>query len=170
MTAFVMPHYIATDELRELAIQALTSMRTTSDAFLISVDDGSPLDTAFLDEYSDKVLHLKQNSGFAIACNTGLQWALDYGFEFIGTANNDIEVFQGWYEELHRPYLLWEDVGITGLISSKHRIVDGRPIEKYIIPKLTDGGLINTLMMSGGLWLSRREVLEKMVLYRRIQR
>lgn len=163
--AFVMPHYIATEELKELAIQALTSMKNTSDVFIISVDDGSPMDTGFLDDLSDEVIRLKKNSGFAVACNKGLKWAMKQGFEYIGQANNDIEVFRGWEEELLFPYDKWDDVGITGLISSKNRIVDGVPIENYQIPKITDGGILHQWIMSGGLWLSKREVLEKIGLF-----
>jgi GT2 family glycosyltransferase len=159
-----MPHYIATEELVQLATNAIKSMKE-SDVFIVSVDDGSPMDTAFLDDISDHVIHLKKNSGFAIACNTGIHWALEQGAEYIGQANNDIEVFDGYLEALMYPYSKWDDVGITGLISSKLRILHNTPIDDYIVPKITDGGLLNHWMMSGGLWLSTAEVLKRVGLF-----
>lgn len=163
--AFVIPNYIATDELKELATNTIASMRKTSDVYIISVDDGSPMDTKFLEEISDHTIHLEKNSGFAVACNTGLQYALDKGYEYIGCANNDIEVFNGWIEAMLYPFSKYVDCGITGLISSKLRNLNGIPIEEYKEPKITSGGLLNDKMQSGGLWLSTHTVLEDIGLF-----
>jgi len=140
-------------------------MRKTSDVYVVCVDDGSPLDAGFLDEISDHTIHLKKNSGFAVAVNTGIKWALTQDFEYIGQANNDIEVFDGWDVELLRPFKLWDDAGITGLISSKERIIEGKPIWEYQVPKITDGGLLNHWMQAGGLLLVKRTVWESVGLY-----
>lgn len=153
---FVMPCYIATPELVELTTQAIKSMQP--EAFIVAVDDGSPLNTDFLNNLADYTIHLKKNSGFGKACNAGFKWAIDKA-EYIGCANNDIEVFPGWLEALQYPFSKWDDVGMTGLISNRVREIGGTPIEKYVIPKITSGGLLEDRMMSGGLWLSRREVL-----------
>jgi GT2 family glycosyltransferase len=89
-TAIIIPNYIATEELRNLATNAIKSMRATSDVFIICVNDGSPLNVSFLEELADHTIHLQENSGFAVASNTGLRYALEQGFDYIGCANNDI--------------------------------------------------------------------------------
>lgn len=157
----VIPHYIATEELKDLATNTVKSMSLTADVFIVSVDDGSPLDTTFLKEISDKVLTMPKNSGFAKACNTGLNWALKQDVTYIGCANNDIEVYDGWLESLTEPFEKWDEVGITGLVSSKDkyeaRTSKGR--------KVTQGGLLNSHMQSGGLWMSTKEVLSTVGLF-----
>lgn len=165
MTYFVMPHYIASAELEQLAINAIVSMRQTADVFIVSVDDGSPLSTWFLEDISDFTIHIEKNSGFAKACNLGLQWCIDQGADLIGCANNDIEVFDGWLRALEYPFTQWDDVGVTGLISSKERTLNSHPVEKYQVPKITEGGLLNHWMQSGGLWLSRSSVLKQVGLF-----
>lgn len=151
---FVMPHYIATEELRRLAIDAMVSMKK-ADIFLLSIDDGSPLDAAFLADYSDKVIKMPENSGFAKAVNTGLRWALDNGYRYIGQANNDIEVYDGWLEALLEPFEKWGDTGITGIVHSQDREEAKRSKGR----KITEGGLLNGRMQNGGLWLSSHAVL-----------
>lgn len=159
---FVMPHYIATPELEELATQAITSMKATADVFIVSVDDGSPMNTDFLKGISDKVIRLKKNSGFAIACNTGLEWALKQETHYIGCVNNDIEAFDGWLEALIEPFDKWPNTGITGVI---HDSWKEKAIEKNGTgTTITQGGLIGDRMQNGGLWLSTKNVLLKVSL------
>lgn len=169
LPCIVIPCYIATPELQELTINTIRSMRRTSKVFIIAVDDGSPMDTGFLEKIADATIHKEENTGFAKTCNDGIKFALDNGFKFIGVANNDIEVYQGWIEALLYPFSEYEDCGITGLISSKERHIDGMPIEKYQVPKLTSGGLlsINTgvWMQSGGLLMASSKVWNDVGLY-----
>lgn len=158
---FVMPHYIATTELRNLAIDAMKSMKATADIILVSVDDGSPQDTGFLHEYSDTLIRLSENSGFAKACNAGLEWALEQDVQYIGCANNDIEVYEGWLEALIEPFDKFTGVGITGIVHSKDRNEAKRSKGR----KITEGGLLNGRMQNGGLWLSTKEVLDKVGIF-----
>lgn len=154
-----MPHYIATEELKTLATNAINSMRKTSDVFIISIDDGSPMTTFFLDDLSDKTIHLKQNSGFAKATNAGFDWALKQDVKYIGCANNDIEVFDGWLEALLEPFDKWNNTGITGITHD----VDRRVGETFKGTKITEGGLIGDRMQNGGLWMSTKKVLTKVL-------
>lgn len=155
MIYIVVPHYIITEELEELATNALKSMQH-DDVFLVSVNDGSPRDVTFLDELSGKVLHLDTNSGFAKASNTGLRWAIEQDdAEYVGCANNDIEVRQDWLDALTYPFKAFDNVGITGLVASKDRA----EVARHYGNTITHGGLINDKMQSGGLWLSTKEVL-----------
>lgn len=154
-----MPVYIATEELKQLTINAIKSMLPS--VFVLVVDDGSPLDTTFLDTLADYTLRLPKNSGFAIASNTGLAWLLDKDFEYIGCANNDIEVYDGWLDALLEPFAKFEDVGITGIIHSK----DKQEAKTHKGRKITEGGLINDRMQNGGLWLSTKEVLTEVGLF-----
>lgn len=148
-----MPHYIATKELKELATDAINSMKKK--AFIVSVDDGSPMDTKFLDDISGKVIRLEENSGFAKACNAGFNWALDQDVEYVGCANNDIKCYHGWLEALLEPFRKWDNVGITGIVHSKDKEV--ARTEKGT--KITEGGLLDEKMQNGGLWLSTKETL-----------
>lgn len=158
----VIPHYIATHELRRLAENTIRSMRETADVYIISVSDGSPLDISFLLDISDDVVIIGKNSGFAVACNAGLERALDVeGAYYIGCANNDIEVYEGWIEALIEPFEKWDDVGITGLVSSKDKDEASRARGR----KITQGGLLNHHMQSGGLWMSVKPVLEHVGLF-----
>lgn len=157
----VVPNYIITEELRELATTALKSMRATADICIVSVDDGSPLDTGFLGPLSDHVIRMHHNVGFAKACNTGLRWALRHKAGYIGCANNDIEVFPGWLEALVEPFEKFEEVGITGLVASKDRDEAARSRGR----KITQGGLLDHHMQAGGLWLSTKPVLKLVGLF-----
>lgn len=152
-TVIVVPHFIATEELKTLATNALKSMKGS--VYLVSVDDGSPMDTTFLREYSDKVITLEKNSGFAKACNAGFDWALDQDFEFVGCANNDIEVFEGWLDALLEPFDKWNNTGITGITHDVNHKVG----ETFKGTKITEGGLIGDRMQNGGLWMSTKKVL-----------
>lgn len=158
----VIPNYIATDELKELATNTINSMRETADVHIISVDDGSPLDTRFLFKLSDEVILIEKNCGFAVACNIGLKQAMRRrGAHYIGCANNDIEVFPNWLEALVEPFSKWDNVGITGLVSTKDRA----EAERHKGTKITEGGLLGDRMQSGGLWMSTRSVLQKVGLF-----
>lgn len=164
MTYVVMPHYIITPELIDLAKNAINSLRC-ADVQIISVNDGS--NAQFLKPLSDVYLSNETNEGFAKACNKGLSWVLENVDEdcYVVCANNDIEVFPGWLEALQEPFTLYPNVAFTGLISSKLREIDGVPIEKYQIPTITEGGLLRDWMQSGGLWCSKKSVLQKIGLF-----
>lgn len=155
----VMPVYIATQELETLTRAAIKSIQPRAD--IVVVDDGSPLDTSFLDEIANHVIHLKENQGFAKAVNTGLRWALEQDVEYIGCANNDIEVRDDWLEALQEPFSKWDDVGIVGMAETMDR-------EEFFTSKgrkITEGGLLDHRMQSGALWLMKKEVLRLVGLY-----
>lgn len=166
-TFVIIPHYILTEEVKQLAINTINSIRKTSDTHIISVNDGSPMDCSFLKELSDDYVENKENSGFAKTCNKGFEKAFSYNDDnaYIVCANNDIEVFDGWLKELIRPFNMFDNVGITGLISNRDRIINGIPIEKFQIKKITSGGLLMDWMQSGGLWLSTKKILNKVGLF-----
>jgi GT2 family glycosyltransferase len=160
-----MPVYIATEELLTLTINALTSIRKTSDVYVIVVDDGSPMDVSILSKYADCILHNVTNLGFAPTCNRGIALAMEAGFEFIVVVNNDIEVYPGWLEAMVYPFREYENVGLTGLISSKEKYIEGKHISKYQVAKITSGGLLGGWMQSGGLLMVPNKVLEDIGLY-----
>jgi len=168
MIYIVIPHYITSLELETLAINTIDSMRhTAKDLFIVSVDDGSTRTVDFLDDISDKVIHMGKNSGFARACNAGFKYVLERATEddYIVCANNDIEVFDGWLEAMVSPFNEYDKVGVTGLISSMRRYIDGVPIQEYQVQKVTEGGLLDHWMQSGGLWMSKPSVLNKVGLF-----
>ncbi len=167
-TYVVMPNYIATPELEELATQAMSSIiNTGKDIEIISVNDNSPLDTEFLKNYSTIRINNSVNLGFGKTCNMGFKWILNNTEEdcYIVCANNDIEVFKGWQEAMQEPFSLFDNVGLTGLISSKERIIDGISVEKYQKKRITEGGLLDYWMESGGFWMTKKSILEKVGLF-----
>ena len=60
---------------------------------------------------------------------------------------------------------MFENVAITGICSVKERVIEGVPIEDYQWRKMTDGGLIGDRMMDGGLWCSKKSVLDKIGIF-----
>lgn len=165
-TYVVMPHFIATKELEQLSRNAIESFRKTSACILISVDDGSPMDTSYLKEISDVYIRNEVNFGFAVTCNKGIRWVMENEKEdcYIVCANNDIEVFDGWEDALIGQFE-YGNVAFAGLVSNKERVIDGVPIERYSRQKETEGGLLDDWMQSGGLWMSTKSVLEKIGLF-----
>lgn len=154
----IIPHYIATEELKQLATDAINSMK--GEAFIVSVDDGSPMDASFLDELSDHTIHLKENQGFAKACNAGFSWALDQDAHYIGCANNDIRVREDWMEALTEPFEKYDNVGITGMAET----MDEDELETHVGRKISEGGLLDHRMQSGGMLLSTKDVLLEIAL------
>ncbi|HCJ66975.1 MAG TPA: polypeptide N-acetylgalactosaminyltransferase, partial [Elusimicrobia bacterium] len=60
---------------------------------LIIVDDGSPIKGCFKDQ-ADVFIENKKNLGYAKTMNKGLEKAKG---DYIVVANNDIEVYDGWF-------------------------------------------------------------------------
>lgn len=167
MIYMVVPHYIGTQELVELSTQAIKSLKKYyPNVRVVSIDDGSPMDTSYLEDISDVVIRLEENSGFAKACNVGLTWCLQQpDAEYIGQANNDIEVFDGWAIAMLEPFTLFENVGITGLAGFKEREYKGVPLKDWRVDYITEGGLMWHFMQSGGLWLMPKDVLTEVGLF-----
>jgi GT2 family glycosyltransferase len=127
----------------------------------VAVDDGSPMDTSFLDDLADKTIHLEKNVGFAKAVNTGLRWALKQDTEYIGCANDDIEVREDWLEALKEPFSKWDNVGVTGIVET----MDREEFKNEKGRKITEGGLIGDKMQCGALWLMKKKVLKEVGIY-----
>lgn len=169
MIYIVIPHYIISDELKELATNTIKSFRSSSNSEIkiISVDDGSPEDTSFLQELSDYYLKNEKNLGFAPTCNKGFKkvFELEKDDCFIVCANNDIEVYPGWIEAMTEPFVRWPDTGITGLISYRTKMPENVPIKDWKIRKITHGGFLsscgNGWMQSGGLWMTKKSIMEE---------
>lgn len=166
-TYIVIPQYLVSDELTRLATTMIQTVRRTSDCIVVSVDDGGTQDSDKLEEMSDVYLKNDKNMGFAPTCNKGFKWVMENEPDdcYIICANNDIEVYKGWLEAMQEPFDMFENVAITGLISSRSRDMAGTPIEEFSIQKITSGGLLNDWMESGGLWMSKKSVLEKIGLF-----
>lgn len=164
-TYCVIPHFLINDELWELAKVAVASLK--KECFIVNVDDGSPTHSDDLKEISDQYIRNKINSGFAITCNNGFRWIMENEPDdcYIVCANNDIEVFDGWLWALKDPFDKYENVAITGIVSNRERVIDGVPIEKWHRNRVAEGGLLDGWMQSGGLWLTKKSVLEKIGLF-----
>jgi GT2 family glycosyltransferase len=166
-TYVVIPHYIVTEELKELATNTIKSFKDSSDVVVISVDDGSPMDTQFLKDLSDVYLRNEKNSGFAPTCNKGFKWVMDKEKEdcYIICANNDIEINKKTVPELIYPFERWDNVAITGICSSKEKQLEGKPLEEFGFGRISEEGMVRDRMQDGGLWMSKKSVLEKIGLF-----
>jgi GT2 family glycosyltransferase len=165
----VMPHYIVTEDVKELAIDALKSFRKTSEnigkeIFIISMDDNSPLANDFpeIRELSDLYIRNEENQGFGPNCNIGFRWIIDNVKDncYIICANNDIEVYDNWYEGLIKPFEMFERVGVTGMMS-----VMEKKDKDFRIMKMTKDGLCGDRMQDGGLWCSTKDILQEVGLF-----
>lgn len=161
-TYIVMPHYIITEHVAELAQNAIKSFKNTSDCVLISCDDNSPYkDTSFLESLSDVTIRNKKNKGFAGNCNVGFKWILDNvkGECNVVCVNNDIEVYEGWLEKFEE-LLDFTDARIIGGVGFRFK---GSPPQKH--RSLSTGGYYNDWMFPGGFYMVRKSVLEDYGLY-----
>jgi GT2 family glycosyltransferase len=166
-TYVVMPSFIVTEELQTLATNAIKSFKEHSDVTLISVDDGSPMDTKFLKRLSDVYLRNRKNSGFGPTCNKGFGWIFKHEPEdcYILCANNDIRIHDKVLPALKFPFENFENVAITGILSSKENTIFNQPIETYEYRKITEGGLNRDWMQDGGLWMSKKSILQKIGIF-----
>lgn len=175
-TYVVMPHLIRDEETLNLALCAIKSFNDTKpDCFIVSVIDGIEQTRdewvkAIMDS-SSKTVILHENSGFAAACNRGFESVLEElspedEDDWIVCANNDIRVFRGWWDAMTEPFTQFKNVGVTGLPSCKALVVEGSlPLELRQRRKITEGGLLDGWMQSGGLWMSKTQILRKVGLF-----
>jgi GT2 family glycosyltransferase len=168
----VMPHYIITKEVAELAKNAIKSFKNTCDCTVISCDDCSPYeDVGFLKEMSDVYIRNEKNLGFAANCNVGFRWIFENEKDdcYIVCANNDIEVFEYWFDELKKALDMFQG-SMSGGLGYKDRIVEGMRIEDYRINPgskftaryMSIGGRLQDWMFPGGMWMSTKGFLDKM--------
>ena len=168
------PHYIITPYVAELAKNAINSFKKTADCTIINCDDCSPYDTSFLKELPDIYIRNKENKGFAGNCNVGFKWIMEHEKEdaYVVCANNDIEVYEGWFEEFVHTLEAFEGDAVGGL-GFKVKIVEGKPIEeyktnpgsKYNASFLSEGGRLNDWVFPGGFYMTKISVLRELGLY-----
>ena len=150
----------------------IDSVRQHSKAFIISVDDTGEYKKADgADEAmakSDIVIVNSKNSGFAATCNNGFRWIFENsGVDdcYIICANNDILINRKTIPALTEPFNCWDRVGITGIVSTREEMWDGRPLDEMDWFSVSDGGLLRDRMQDGGLWCSTKEILEEIGIF-----
>jgi len=172
----VIPHFIITDHVAQLAENTIKSFRRTCpDCIIISCDDESPYkDVKFLEEMSDVYIRNKENKGFAGNCNVGFQWILDNEKEECNVVcvNNDIEVYEGWLDEFEKIMKITKARAVGGL-GFRVREIEGRDISeyktnpgtKYASSYCSIGGYLEDWMFPGGFYMIRKSMLEDYGLY-----
>jgi len=162
-TYVVMPHLITNIVNLKLAVNAIKSF---SDVIIISVDDGSTHDMTEIINASDYYLK-RENGGFAKACNTGFRWIFEHEKEdcYIICANNDILVNKRVVPALREPFELYPNVGITGILSTTEDSLDGKKLEDVNYNCMNSGGLFLGRMQDGGLWMSKKSILQKIGIF-----
>lgn len=170
-TYIVIPQFLVTEELVALAENAIKSYRESSNVFIISVDDAGEYSKAKnADEVmalSDIVLTNKKNSGFAPTCNKGFNWIFENEKEdcWIICSNNDIEINKRVIPALIEPFEMFENVAISGIFSTKEKTWEGKPLEEIDLGRISQDGLLGDRMQDGGLWCSKKSVLQKIGLF-----
>ena len=170
-TYVVIPQFLVTDELVMLADNAIKSYRDSSDVFIISVDDAGEYDKAKgADEImakSDLVITNKKNSGFGITCNNGFNWIFKNEKDdcYIICSNNDIEVNKKVVPELIKPFEMFDNVAITGIVSTKDKNYEGLPLDEFNWNSISKDGLLRDRMQDGGLWMSKKSILQKIGIF-----
>lgn len=159
-TYIVINHYLLNGEIVDLAIQAVKSFRDTHDCIIIGVDDCSPLGHTELEKLHDVWIRLDENKGFAGSANIGFQWILDNIKEncYIVYANNDIKVYDGWFEEFTK-----YDFDMIGGISFKGRFED-----QSNQSCISEGGRFDDWMFPGGMFLLTKNTLLELAEYHKI--
>lgn len=155
-TYVVINHYILNEDIEKLAIQAVQSFKDTHNCIIVSVDDGSPIQSKEIQDLSDVWIPMEKNGGFAVSANVGLQWVLDNEKEdcYIVYANNDIKVFPGWFEEFMK-----NDFDMIGGFGYREQVVFRK--ENCI----SEGGRFGDWMFPGGFFMTTKKVLEEIGIY-----
>lgn len=133
-------------ELLGFTIKCVNSIRRhLTDYELILVDNGSTVDSDFLQHEANVYIRNKSNLGFAPAVNQGLKIARA---DYISVCNNDIEFLHDWLS------LAWDSFKPkTGVISS--HLHDHDPNHNVGLMKCDFGG------MFGALWMTTRSAINK---------
>ena len=176
-TYVIIPQFLITDELVELAENCIKTYREFSDCIIISVDDAGeydkPKDAERVLNLSDYVVRYDKNRGFGRACNAGFLKAFELAGEddcYIICSNNDIEINRKTVPALKEPFeidMFWnpDNVAITGIISSTHKTWEMGSMENMDWRCYASGGLLRDRMQDGGLWMSKKSILEKIGLF-----
>jgi GT2 family glycosyltransferase len=164
----IIPHYIITEHVAELARNAVNSFKNTADCIVVNCDDCSPYDTSFLKEMPDVYIRNKENLGFAGNCNVGFNWVFENEKDdcYIVCANNDIEVYPQWFERLKQAMEMGDGAMVGGL-GYKGRWVEGMKIEdyeknpgsKFTGNYITEGGRLDDWMFPGGMFMTKKSHL-----------
>ncbi|MHB1086420.1 MAG: glycosyltransferase family 2 protein [Minisyncoccota bacterium] len=157
----VINHYILSPEIEQLAINAVKSFKDTADCIVVSVDDGSPIKSETLKEFSDVWIPRETNGGFAVSANTGLQWVLDNEKDecYVTYANNDIEAYGGWKDEVVRCFDEYHADAVAGL---GYRTRDFPKRNDHYV---SEGGKLDDFMFSGGFFTVKASLLRECGLY-----
>lgn len=170
-TYVVCPLFLVNEELVELTKKCFETYRASADVFIIGVDDTGEFPRGEgADEVGalcDLLIKNEKNLGFGQTCNKGFNWIFENEKEdcYIICSNNDIEVNKKTVPALIHPFETYENVAITGIVSTKEKLWEGKPLEEADWGKITEGGLLNDRMQDGGLWMSKKSVLEKIGIF-----
>jgi len=170
-TFVIIPQFLVTEELVKLSKDCIESYRKYSDVFIISVDDAGEYGNANgayeVLALSDLVITNEKNSGFGVTCNNGFRWVFDNVKEdcYIICSNNDIRINKKTVPALQFPFTEYENVAITGIISTDCDTWEGKPLDEMDWRCMSEGGLLRDRMMDGGLWMSKKGILEKIGIF-----
>ena len=156
----IIPNYSVNEEVIQLACNAIQSFKETAECTVVVSDDRSPLDTSRIEALADVFLKREENGGFAAACNTGFEYAMKNGADYIVCSNTDIEAPKGWVEEFMRCFDKGADM-VGGLGHKEKGAVNDRKDHAYV----SEGGRLDDWMFPGGFYMVKRNLLEDVGFY-----
>lgn len=171
MNYVVIPQFLVTEELVQLAKECIKSFREYSKYFIISVDDCGEYQHAknaeIVLKMSDLVIKNERNSGFGVSCNNGFRWIFknEPNDCFIVCANNDILINKRTIPALQEPFDMFDNVAITGIISTREKTLEGKTLDEMNWRCMSQDGQLRDRMQDGGLWCSKKSVLQKIGIF-----
>lgn len=141
-TTVIIPCWIVDSTLLQLTHRCVQSIRDTSDAKIILIDNGSRLWSDFLTDEADILIKNSENLGYVKAINQGFKQAKT---DYIVAGNNDYVMVDGWEQEMQN-VLGIDTAGVSCLITDEDKI-DGEFRIEHGTP--------------GGWWMIKRETLDK---------
>lgn len=143
---------IVTYNPRETFIKNIVDIAAQADHVVV-VDNGSSSDTGpYLDELEERpgctIIRNVQNLGIACALNLGLKYALDAGYDWVCTLDQDSQVSDGFITKMLECFNRASDPGRIALIAPTY--VDRKSGVTLQLKRAGDGQIL-TAMSSGSM-------------------
>ena len=141
-TTVILPCWVIDNTLLQFTMRCIESIRETSDAHIIIVDNGSTLGKDYMWENADTYVRNHENLGYVRAINQGMSLART---PYIVAGNNDYEMKPGW-EKVLQDCL---DNPKCGTISFRNQ-------------ECMEKGQLFTEGTPGGWWMIKYETVQKL--------
>lgn len=142
-----------------------TVISHTKNFKLIIVDDGSTdKDTIdWLDSHSKEYVVLRNDTakGFSIACNKGIDYAMEhFDFYCLCLLNSDTEIkTNNWFEKVERYFQENENIGLASVVSDNATHQSINDVEKYL-KNINEKPTLETRLVHGFCYFMGKNIIE----------